>query len=600
MEFKKWTALILALAMAGCTAASAPSASDESSSHKSGQNEQVQESGRKEYTGSEEDQAFEKYLDEYVRELCSRSYITAHHYFTDYKKEGITLKDDAYTLGDFIPTEEDREFTQSVLDELKKINVQDLNETNRDIYEQLNWQYDLSQRTDKEEFLYLGSIWSDNSGTQSEIYNFFTEFQLYSEDDIPALIRLISSTPDYVAKAIEYTKEQAERKTLGFDLESVLSYCQDVLDNEKNSPVYTELDLEVDTLMLDDAKAREYKDQIHEALKASFFPAYQTIIDELGAMKDQIGPIQGLASYEHGKEYYDLVLEYSTSTDKSADELFDEVSDAYDDLRERAVTLLNSGFDPNSLDSVSTGFKSAEEILSFLEENYANAFPVVDDMQYELKALPPEQSQPGVVAYFLVPPIDSNKIYQMRYNERDYGQDPSDLNFFNTLAHEGIPGHMYQTQYEKEHFTSDAQYFLSSMAMQEGYATYAAEVAQSWLDIDPDLLEGSTLNEWMNNYTILQADIMINGDGQTVEEFEDIFGEGTAPLYNQLAQDPGTFFSYYYGYYLITQKKAEAMEELGSKFNEVDFNQALLKVGNLKFSIISDNIDDYIKEAKAS
>lgn len=590
--FKKYTALLLALLLAGCQSAPAdPGSNEPADSEKTAESTDPK---KEEVSGP--DGEFEAYLDQYVKDVCSRSYITAHHYFTDYKKEGIVLKDDAYSLGDFIPTKEDREFNKSVLEHLKTINKDDLNEINQDIYEQMVWQSDLTERMSQDKYLYLGSIWSENSGTQSEIYNFFTEFQLYSEDDIPALIKLIENTPDYIDKAIAYTKEQAKQKTLGFDLDSVLSYCKDVLDNQKKSPVISELDLEVDSLELDKDKADEYKSQIHEALNQNFFPVYQTMIDSLSAMKKDIGPIQGLAAYENGKDYYNLVLEYSTSTDKDMNELNEEVYGALNDLNEEAQELIDSGFDPNTIENLKTDFKSVDQIMSFLEENYNRDFPVIDEMQYEVTALPNEQSQPGVVAYFLVPPIDSNKIYQMRYNKRDYGRDPSDFAFFNTLAHEGIPGHMYQTQYEKEHFTSNAQYFLSSMAMQEGYATYAAEVAQSWLDVDPDLLEGYTLNEWMNNFTILQADLLINGAGLSVDEFEGIFGDGTELLYNQLAQDPGTFFSYYYGYYAINEMKDEAEEELGDKFNDVDFNNALLSVGNLKFSIIEENVSDYIRE----
>nr|WP_304770321.1 DUF885 family protein [Ileibacterium valens] len=188
----------------------------------------------------------------------------------------------------------------------------------------------------------------------------------------------------------------------------------------------------------------------------------------------------------------------------------------------------------------------------------------------------------------------------MRYNARDFGQDFSSLSFFDTMAHEGIPGHMYQAQFNKEHFVSNAQYSMSDMAMQEGYATYAGEVAQSWLGLDEQVLEGYKLNTWLNNYSILQADLLINGAGVSKDEFVQIYGEQVADIYDRLAQEPGVFFSYYFGYYLITQKRAEAQEELKDKFNEVEFNQALLKDGNLRFSIVEENIDEYIEKAKTS
>mgnify|MGYP001038445456 CR=1 FL=1 len=592
--FKKWTALLLALAMAGCS--SAPTSNTTDSGHAAQKGEdQVEQTNQ-----SSEDTAFDEYLDEYFKEYCSRSYLLAHRYFTDYQKEGITLKEDAYSLGNFVPTQEDRDFTNAVLEKLKGFDREKLTGTYQAIYDQMTWSYEFSKESDQEKYLYLGSIWSENFGTQSEVYTYFAEFELYNENDVDALVKVIDNVPQYFEEAIAFSKEQAKRDLLAFNLDSVLTYCQDTLDNQASSPVFEELDLEVDTLMLDEAKANEYKQQIHDALNRSFFPSYQYLIDELSSMKDEIGEVVGLAQYENGREYYEKVLQSATGTDSSLDEINQEVSSALMQLSTQGQQLIESGFDMNSIMSIDTGLKSPEEILGYLEENYAKSFPVVNEMEYEIKALPDEQSQSGVTAYFVNPPIDSTRPYQMRYNARDFGQDFSSLSFFDTMAHEGIPGHMYQAQFNKEHFVSNAQYSMSDMAMQEGYATYAGEVAQSWLGLDEQVLEGYKLNTWLNNYSILQADLLINGAGVSKDEFVQIYGEQVADIYDRLAQEPGVFFSYYFGYYLITQKRAEAQEELKDKFNEVEFNQALLKDGNLRFSIVEENIDEYIEKAKTS
>lgn len=595
---RKWIALLLAAVLAGCSAAPAqnPDSEQTEDSENSSQTTGT-ETGSE--SKSEADQEFEKFTNDYFIHTCERSYLTAHSYFEDYTKEGITLDDDAYELGTFDIDQEELDYEKKTLETLRTYDKSKLDEVNQEIYEQLEWELDLDIRTSKEEFLYLGSVWSESHGLQTDLYNAFSEFSLYTKDDVGGLIRLLENVPGYVEDAIEFSRKQGENGTLAFQSEEVLAYCQDVLDNKANSPVTADLDLEVDTLMLSDAEAKDCKDRIHEALDKYFFPAYQTMIDGLKELEPLNGPIQGLASYKNGKEYYQLILESATSTDKSIADLLDETDDAIDETIEEYSSLnLKDSYYQNT-DPIDTGFDSVEKIMSYLDETYATSFPVLEPMDYEVEPLPKEKSQPGVMAYFVVPPINSTRPYEIRYNSQDYGEDPSSLEFFNTLAHEGIPGHMYARQYQKEHFTQNIQYMLGTLAMTEGYATYAAEVAQGWLDVDKTELQADQLNEWFMNYQILQADLLINGQGMTVEEFVSFFGEGTEPLYYQLAEDPGVFFSYYYGYYEITNFREDAIEELGSKFDEVKFNNALLQAGDLKFDIIEQNIADYVADAKA-
>lgn len=588
---KKWLALLLCAVLAGCQAA--PAAAPKEEEKTTDQAEANAEASSEEQ--SSEDQKFSDYLDQYVIQTCSMDYTTAHSYFMDPEEHGIKFGDDAYSLGDFIPTKKEKDFTASVLKDLEGFDSSKLNRTNQVIYEQMKWENELQEKGYDDRFTYLDNIWSESHGVVSNLINYFSEFQLYSEKDVDALLKLIANVPDYAEKALEYSRTQAEKGMLGIDLDQVFKSCDEILDNQENSPVYTELAEEVDMLMLDEETADGYKKQIRDALDESFFPSFSKIEKGLELLEGQVTPIQGLASYPNGDEYYKLILENYTSTDTDPDELYEEISAAVNDQSEKLSKLMKKGIDPSN---VQTGFKSIDDIMSFLEENYSKAFPVVDTMDYEIKALTDEQSTSGVVAYFVVPTIDSNRTYQIRYNKRDYGKDPGDLEFYNTLAHEGIPGHMYQTQYEKQHFTSDAQYLLSSMAMQEGYATYAAEVAQSWLNVNPDQLEASQADEWSMNYMILILDLMINYDGLTADEFVQQFGTEMLGLYNQLAEDPGIFFAYYYGYYLITQKRDEAEKTLGKKFDETGFNSALLQYGNVKFSLIDENIDRWINSVK--
>lgn len=546
------------------------------------------------------DEEFEKFLDQYVIDVCENDYSNAHHYFIDPSAYGIDISKAKITLGTFVATDEDKEFTDNILKQLKNWDPESLSQTNSQIYRQLEWMYTIQSDSNAARFDYVAPIWSEMSGVQSNLTDFFSEYRLYTKADIDPLIKLIQDTPRYVQDALDYSKNQADRGMLRLNLDTVIDYCQNMLDSQQNSPVAAELDDEVDSLLLESSEGDEYKQKIRAALDESFFPAFQTIIDGLSALEDSIQPIEGMSAYPSGKDYYSLLLRNYSGTNQTEQEMYANIYAAMNDASTEYRNIIKKNPKAASAGSdLQTRFKSVSELMPYLEESYSKEFPVVESMTYEVKPLSNEQSKNGVVAYFVVPPIDeTDRPYEIRYNERDYGGDPSALSLYSTFAHEGIPGHMYQTQYEKEHFTHTAQYFLSSMGMQEGYATYAATQACRWAGVDEDKLKVWELSDLYSNYMILIMDIQINYDGMSLEEFNEVWSGDFDDLYYQLAENPGVFFAYHYGYYMISELRAKAEDELQGRFNAVEFNNALLSAGNVEFGIVEENIQAYIDSNK--
>lgn len=547
---------------------------------------------------SDEDAKFEEWLNDYVVEICENDYTTAHQYFEHPEDFGIDISKAEITLGTFVATAEDKEFNTRILNELNAFDADALTKTNAQILRQMIWEYDLNERSNDEKYDYIANIWSSMNGVQSNLVTYFSEYQLYSEQDIEPLITLIKDTPNYVSLANEYSKKQAELGYLRVDLDSIIKDCKAVIDNRDDSPVTIELDAEIDSLMLDEDKAKDYKEQIHTALQDNFFPAFQTIIDNMQDLKSKIQPFAGLASQENGKAYYEMLLEYYSGSSSDMEDIKEKILDEMDALNDEFTTLMTDHSEAASRGMyLSTDFEEIAEIMPFLEEHYTQDFPLLKTMDYELKPLSPEQSSEGVLAYFVIPAIDSTRPYEIRYNVEDYGDDPSDFQLYNTFAHEGIPGHMYQTQFNHQNFTKPAQFFMNCMGFTEGYAVYAAQRSEDWLGLDPYELAAYQINEEYTNYIALLMDLQINGEGMSLEQFNEEYGEGLEALYNQLAENPGIFFAYYFGFYQINALREEAMDEMGDAFDEVAFNQALLKAGSVNFDIVKDNIDAYIQTA---
>lgn len=550
---------------------------------------------------SQDESSFTDYLNEYVITMAESDYTTMHHFFEHPENYGIDSKKVEVTLGTILPTQEDLDTEKELYDRLKTFDREELSPIQQDIYDQLDYEFELNARGNAEKFDYTGNVWSTMSGVQQSLVNFFSEYELREESDIEPLITLLNDVPHYTQLALDYSKKQAEAGTLMLDYDAVIESIQTVLDAKNDSAVTNELFIEVENLNLSKEKEEQYKKAIQEAMDQSFFPAYETMKSGLTELKEKIQEPAGLASIPNGKEYYELIVQEATGSQDSIETIRSNMEQEVNTIQDKLSLILDEN--PKLLFQgmmLSTDFDSVEEIMSFLQQNYPQSFPKLETMEYDLQALADDQSQEGIVAYFMQPAVDSTAKYQIRYNKRDYGDDPTSLSLYQTLAHEGIPGHMYQAQYNKEHFQYTIQYFLSNSGFSEGYATYVENQALKFLDLNKQALNISSYNDLLSNYYVILMDIAINYDGIDLESFKKEFPlfneEGLEAIYAQLADNPGVFLSYYYGYYLISQLRNQAKTEMGDSFDDIEFNNALLESGSVNFEIVKKNIQDYIEK----
>ena len=540
---------------------------------------------------------FTQFLSDFVVETAESDYITMHQYFEHPEEYGIDASKAEISLGSF----ENFESKESDLDRrFDEFHIRDLDKTQQTIYRHLEFISYLNDISSDEEFQYLNNIWSSMNGTHQILVQFFSEYTLREEQDIEPLLVLIQDVPRYVEDALEYSAKQAEEKCLMLNYDEVIEDCQIILNSQGQSAVVQELSEEIESLNLEDTKEEQYKYEVEEAINTFFYPSFQTIIDGLTDLKDKIQPMQGLANFSYGKKYYEYLVADATGCKDSIPTIQKNLAN---DIKHSVDELFR--LNPQALSdftSLQSPFDSIPEILEFLESFYTTEFPELTQIEYTATPLSKEQSQKGIMAYFLIPAIDHSSPYRIRYNEQDYGSDPSSLELYSTFAHEGLPGHMYQSQYNHEHFQYPIQFLLGNIGFTEGYATYIEMEALNFLDLDEESKKAYILNTTITNDYIALMDLSIHYDGLSLEEFtekyQDIFGPDLEDIYNQLAGSPASFLSYYYGYYQIKELKEEAQEKLKDKFDPIEFHDALLQSGSVPFSIIKKNIEYYISKKR--
>ena len=426
------------------------------------------------------------------------------------------------------------------------------------------------------------------------------------------LITLLKDTTPYVESVLEYTKRQEENGLLMLDLESIIEYCDSILQPGENSAILASMNTGIEQLSLDTEKTEEYKNQLKETFSSSFLPAFENIRSTMETFqKNGRNNTEGLAKFKYGKEYYELLLQQSVGSNKSVEDIRDMMEKAFSKHLYNCAKIVVSN--PEAVEPLisntlpKTGYLSYTDILDDMKNVISEKFPSVSNLNYHIENMNEElASNSGVTAYFNIPTLDGDSIKQLRVNP--ISNDVSSISTFSTVAHEGFPGHMYQYAYMYENVESNYIKALSNInAYTEGYAVYAQYEALSYLDgVDQTLLEAYKENELATYCMIILADIGIHYDGWSVEEFKEFMeakgfsldDESIKTQYAQLQANPAAFEPYYVGYHEIISMKEDAQQALGSRFNEKEFHTALLESGTAPFQVVQHHIDAYVEKNK--
>ena len=557
-----------------------------------------------------EQQAFDEFMQKIFVEAMEEDYVTAHCYLENPEDFGVDLSQTKVGLGTYFDEEsldEDSSEFELTYKEFQKFDRNLLTEEQQDIYDTYEYQNTINEKLNNEKFDYYSNLFESLSGLHYQIPSLLADWQIRNEEDVKNLILIVKDVLPYINSALSYTKKQEEKGLLMLDLDSIIEYCQTIVDKGTKSTILSSMKKSIEELSLDQQKTIQYQKQITEAFQTSFIPAYQNIIKTMkDFQKTGKNNTEGLTKFKEGKEYYSLLLQNSIGTTKSVSEVKKMMEDNCNQHLKKMMNILIANPDIMTIamtnDFPSTKYKSYQQILDDNKDNIKNDFPKVNNLRYHIEDINEEiASNSGVSAYFNIPTIDGDSIKQLRVNPK--GNDINTIDTYTTVSHEGFPGHMYQYAYMYENV--DSLYIKSLanvLAYTEGYATYAQYESLKYLDIDQEVLELYKENELAIYSAIIVCDIGIHYEGWSIDKLKDYLSsvgfsldeDSAKKQYYQLQANPVAFEPYYVGYYEIDLLKENAKKELGNQFNELKFNQALLESGTAPFSVVERHIQKYI------
>lgn len=561
---------------------------------------------------------FDQFIEQEFIDTMESDYTSLHSFIENPEDFGIDLNNveigfgNGYSKEEF---EEAKKLTEETAKKFSKFDRDLLTAKQQETYDIYQNSLELAQKSNSDKYDYLAPAFETATGAYCQIPTMLTDWVLRNEQDVKDLITLVDDTDRYIQSLLDYLKVQEEKGTLSINVNDVVEYCQGIVDAKNNSPILKALNEKIDALNIDEDQKNSYKQQLATTFNDSFIKAYQNIIDTVNELDPSKINDGGLANIENGKEYYQLLLQNATATSKTVTEIQSEFEDAMDDcLKEMQSLIISnpsiSSVIQNNFGSIKTNYNSYEEMMQNLATEMQEDFPDIGTIDYQIAQIDPSLANNSVAAYYNLPALDSKDANQIRVNSNNNEIDIRAVDTFQTIAHEGLPGHMYQVNYSYLNLDNNYRKVLASNpSYQEGWAVYVQYYCNKYLSqqVNSDILELMKYNNIYSYYAMILCDIGIHYEGWDLNEFKDnlsdlgfaISDNDSLELqYNQLKDNPTIFIPYYYGYLQFSNLKTTAKKELGNKFDDVKFHEALLKSGCAPFTIVEKNVENYIKTNK--
>lgn len=538
----------------------------------------------------DQNEKFEEYTQEVFCNEVSSNTINLHYTLKNPEDYGIT--DYEVSLGSF---ESDPDMikvsAENMRQSLQEFSYEGLDLQNRITFDILEYQVKSAEKN-ADYVLYeepLGLV----SGVQTQFPVVMSEYRFYDRQDVETYLELLEMTGEYFDSLIKFEREKADAGLFMADyaLDTVLEQCRAFLDMGDGNYLYsTFADRIGDVKKLTKEEKSNYIQDNALAVSDYVFPAYEKLISSLEELRGSGENEKGLVNLPDGADYYELVVRRSTGSDRSVEEMEDLTRRQITDDLEAMEQVLGITTEEAQEAATSMTQDSAGLTLSKLQDGIKEAFPEAPDTALEVKYVPEEMEEHLSPAFYMIPAIDNtgeNVIYINRAHMND------DLTLFTTLAHEGYPGHLYQTIYYESTDPDPVRSVMDFGGYVEGWATYA-EMGSYYLT--PLSREQAVLLQ-KNSSIILGlyalADMGIHYEGwsrmDTVAFFSN-YGitdsETIERIYELIIGSPGNYLKYYIGYVEFLELKKDWAEEKGTGFSQKEFHEAVLKVGPAPFDIV--------------
>lgn len=544
--------------------------------------------------------SFSEFCTTLFREEMKSNTMNLHFTLKDPKAAGI----DSYeiTLGSLSgdsPHNQARQL-KKLSEELKKYSHRSLKGKDRLTCRLLS-DY-ISRQQNLAAYPYYDEPLTPSGGVTSQLPVLLAEYTFRNTRDIKDYLGLLSQMDTYFLGILDYEQKKADAGLFMSD-----EACLKVIEGCEVFTEHPDDNFLIDTFSnrlnamdgLTDTQKNAYLKQHSKVLSDHVIPAYSQMIKGLTMLLGRGHNNWGLCNFPEGKAYYEAVVSADTGCDDSVEDLFSQITKA----RREDLTFCQNLLEKNpKLASQSpkpdAALKEENAMISRLQKEILTDFPAPPQTDVEICHVDPALSEYLAPAFYITAPIDDISHNRIYIND---AKNDTDIYYFTTLAHEGYPGHLYQTICTSSYGAPEVLSLLNYPGYTEGWATYTEMQAFYYAGLDQDLASLLQHNQAATLSLYATADIGIHYFGWEKEKNAAFWSEygvdDTATvkrITDLILEEPGNYLKYYVGYLKFRQMREQLALE-NKSFSVSAFHEAILRTGPSPFSVLEETVRDQLK-----
>lgn len=387
-----------------------------------------------------------------------------------------------------------------------------------------------------------------------------------------------------------------------------------------DAPLFADLKTKVAKLTIPQAEKDALLDTGAKALTSSVKPAYERLIAEMTAQEARAGTDDGVWRFPKGAAYYAERLGNYTTTNLTPDQIhqlgLDQVARIHGEVREIMKRVKFEG-------DLRAFFKFMREDKQFYaantDEGRAQYLAATEKAKQDITALLPQwfgvlPQAPMVVkrveafreksagkAFYQRPAPDGSRpgtYYANLYNMADMPMTEVEALFY----HEGIPGHHLQLAIQTElKGVPPFRKFGGVTAYSEGWGLYSEKLAKDMgLYTDP-YRDFGRLQLELHRAIRLVVDSGLHhkrwSRERAIKYVEDNSADAPGGIVKAIERYivyPGQATAYMVGRLKITDLRAKAEKQLGSRFDIKGFHDVVLKSGPVPLDVLEEQVNAWM------
>ena len=352
-------------------------------------------------------------------------------------------------------------------------------------------------------------------------------------------------------------------------------------------------------------------------------PALERQLAELRTQRALATNHPGMWARPHGDQFYRWAVRASTTTNLSPDEIHQIGLDELKVLHDEMDTILQGlgytqgsvgarmaalGEDPRFLyPDNDTGraeiMADIQKRLAWIRAQMPRAFNTLVRGNVEVRRLPPEEEPGAPGAYGGAGSIDGTIPGKFWINLRTTKLH-NRYSLPTLTHHEAIPGHVWQGEYANQ--LPLIRTLLAFNAYSEGWALYAEQLAA-----ELGAYEGDPVGRlgYLQSMAFRAARLVVDTGlhhkrwtrERAIRWFQEATGSGLDEVTSEVdrySSWPGQALGYKVGHSEINRQRQRAMAAMGSRYDLKDFNDTVVKGGNVPLDVLAKNVEEYIETSR--